>query len=286
MMKNDIRTPHPRKENAPARAGRCIALIDSNYMAWLVRQSPEANAEPENYNRAALLPALAHALKQAGLNVELQRVYWYTDTPDNQFPQDQIVRHLDVTSGEPSDVVLQALSSDISRLAERHACEHLLVASDDDRLTNVIDEAQLHGLSVYLLADESARHMDQLVNEDPAWCRLLGQADRRVLLLPQAAREVNTQPRAAAAPSQDPEVVRVKLQEVVDAWWDDEPEDLREDLRDELRGSQGLPQEVDRHMLLRVRRALDRPLSFPEKKMLREMVRGRVLGVSEEGMPV
>jgi hypothetical protein len=213
-------------------------------------------------------------------------VYWYTDTPDNQFPQDQIVRHLDVTSGEPSDVVLQAMSADISRLAERHACQHLLVASDDDRLTNVIDEAQLHGLSVYLLADESARHMDQLVNEDPAWCRLLGPADRRVLLLPQAAREVNTQPRAAAAPSQDPEVVRVKLQEVVDAWWDDEPEDLREDLRDELRGSQGLPQEVDRHMLLRVRRALDRPLSFPEKKMLREMVRGRVLGVSEEGMPV
>jgi hypothetical protein len=36
---------------------------------------------------------------------------------------------------------------------------------------------------------------------------------------------------------------------------------------------------------LRVRRALDRPLSFPEKKMLREMVRSKVLGVSEEGMP-
>lgn len=60
-------------------------------------------------------------------------------------------------------------------------------------------------------------------------------------------------------------VVRVKLQEVVSLWWDDEPEDLREDLRDELRGSHGIPQEVDRHMLLRVRRALDRPLSFPEK---------------------
>jgi hypothetical protein len=127
--------------------------------------------------------------------------------------------------------------------------------------------------------------MDQLVNEDPAWCRLLGQADRRVLLLPPAAtREAGPQARAAA-PAQDPEVVRVKLQEVVDLWWDDEPEDLREDLRDELRGSHGIPQEVDRHMLLRVRRALDRPLSFPEKKMLREMVRAKVLGVSEEGMP-
>jgi len=282
-MKNESRSPQNRKEQGPTRAGKCIALIDSNYMAWLVRQSPEANAEPENYNRMALLPTLAHALKQAGLSVDIQRVYWYTDTPDNQFPQDQILRQLDVTSGEPSDVVLQAMSADISRLAERHACEHLLIASDDDRLTSVVDEAQLHGLSVYLLADESARHMDQLVNEDPAWCRLLGQADRRVLLLPQVTRELTATPRAAA-PSQDPEVVRGKLQEVVSAWWDDEPEDLREDLRDELRGSQGLPQEVDRHMLLRVRRALDRPLSFPEKKMLREMVRGCVLGESEEGM--
>lgn len=285
-MKNETRSSHHRKENAPARAGRCIALIDSNYMAWLVRQSPEANAEPENYNRAGLVPTLVHALKQAGLHVDVQRVYWYTDTPDHQFPQDQIVRHLDVSNGEPSDVVLQALSSDISRLAQRHACEHLLVASDDDRLTPVIDDAQLHGLNVYLLADESARHMDQLVNEDPAWCRLLGQADRRVLLLPPSTREVSPPARAAAPPAQDPEVVRVKLQEVVDAWWDDEPEDLREDLRDELRGSQGLPQEVDRHMLLRVRRALDRPLSFPEKKILREMVRAKVLGLTEEGMPV
>jgi len=60
---------------------------------------------------------------------------------------------------------------------------------------------------------------------------------------------------------------------------------LREDLRDELRGSHGIPQEVDRHMLLRVRRALDRPLSFPEKKILREMVRNKVLGITEESLP-
>ena len=226
-------------------------------------------------------------LKQAGLGLDVQRVYWYTDNPDSQFPQDQIVRVLDITSGEPSEVAFSAMSADIARLSERKACEHLLIASDDDRLSASIDDAQLHGLNVYLLADESARHMDQLVNEDPAWCRLLAQADRRVLLIPQAARELTAQPRAAAAPAapQDPELVRTKLQEVVDGWWDDEPEDLREDLRDELRGSHGIPQEVDRHMLLRVRRALDRPLSFPEKKILREMVRNKVLGITEESLP-
>jgi len=287
-MKNESRPPHPRKDNTPSRTGRCMALIDSNYMAWLLRQSTDAATEPETYNRMALIPSLVQALKGAGLALDIQRVYWYTDNPDTQFPHDQIVRALDAAGGEPGDVVFQSMSSDIARLAQHHACEHLLVASDDDRLTAVIDDAQLHGLSVYLLADESARHMDQLVTEDPAWCRLLAQADRRVLLLPQAARELTAAPRAPAAPAtpQDPELVRGKLLEVVSQWWDDEPEDLREDLRDELRGSHGIPQEVDRHMLLRVRRALDRPLSFPEKKILREMVRTTVLGITEESMPV
>ena len=288
-MKNENRAPHPRKDHAQTRSGRCIALIDSNYMAWLLKQSTDTDAESEAeaYNRQALIPTLVQTLKQAGLALDVQRVYWYTDNPDSQFPQDQILRALDVTSGEPSEVAFSAMSADIARLSERKACEHLLIASDDDRLTASIDEAQLHGLNVYLLADESARHMDQLINEDPAWCRLLAQADRRVLLMPQAARELTAQPRAAAAPTatHDPELVRTKLQEVVDGWWDDEPEDLREDLRDELRGSHGIPQEVDRHMLLRVRRALDRPLSFPEKKILREMVRNKVLGVTEESLP-
>lgn len=291
-MKNENRAPHPRKDHAQTRSGRCIALIDSNYMAWLLKQSTDTDADSESqseaYNRQTLIPTLVQTLKQAGLALDVQRVYWYTDNPDSQFPQDQILRALDAISGEPSEVAFSAMSADIARLSERKACEHLLIASDDDRLTASIDEAQLHGLNVYLLADESARHMDQLINEDPAWCRLLAQADRRVLLMPQAPRESNVQPRAAAAPTatHDPELVRTKLQEVVDGWWDDEPEDLREDLRDELRGSHGIPQEVDRHMLLRVRRALDRPLSFPEKKILREMVRNKVLGVTEESLPV
>lgn len=291
-MKNENRAPHPRKDHAQTRSGRCIALIDSNYMAWLLKQSTDTDADSESqaeaYNRQALIPTLVQTLKQAGLALDVQRVYWYTDNPDSQFPQDQILRALDAISGEPSEVAFSAMSADIARLSERKACEHLLIASDDDRLTASIDEAQLHGLNVYLLADESARHMDQLINEDPAWCRLLAQADRRVLLMPQAPRESNVQPRAATAPTatHDPELVRTKLQEVVDGWWDEEPEDLREDLRDELRGSHGIPQEVDRHMLLRVRRALDRPLSFPEKKILREMVRNKVLGVTEESLPV
>jgi hypothetical protein len=185
--------------------------------------------------------------------------------------------------------MLRSLSADLQKLASRHACDHVLVASDDERLLMAIDDAQLHGVSVHLLADEAARQMDQLSKDDPGWARLLAQADRRIVLHPQAMRDL-TQGRApsgmgaapAPTPAVDPEVVREALQEVIDAWWTDEPEDLREDLREELQGSRGLPQELDRHLLLRVRKVLDRTLSFNEKKTLRDLVRTKVLGVTAE----
>ena len=81
-MKNEPRHNPPRKEATHARAGRCIALIDSNYLSWLLRQTQEAGSEPETCNRMALMSALAHALKGAGLSVDIQRIYWYTDTPE------------------------------------------------------------------------------------------------------------------------------------------------------------------------------------------------------------
>ena len=86
-MKNENRATHPRKEHAQARSGRCIALIDSNYMAWLLKQSTDTDtdAEPEAYNRLALIPTLVQTLKQAGLGLDVQRVYWYTDNPTASF---------------------------------------------------------------------------------------------------------------------------------------------------------------------------------------------------------
>jgi hypothetical protein len=80
--------------------------------------------------------------------------------------------------------------------------------------------------------------------------------------------------------------MRIKLLEVVNGWWADEPQDIQDDLRDELLNNQGIPQEVDRHLLLRVRKVLERPLSFPEKKMLREMVRNTVLGISQDSVAI
>jgi hypothetical protein len=85
---------------------------------------------------------------------------------------------------------------------------------------------------------------------------------------------------------EDVEELRKSMHEVVTAWWAEEPEDLREDLRDALQISRGIPQEVDRQLLLRMRQRLARALSLPEKKLLRETLRAVVSEPAVAAVPV
>jgi hypothetical protein len=184
--------------------------------------------------------------------------------------------------------MLRAVGQDLAQLAQNQACDHVLIATDDERFLNDIDAAQLRGLNVHVLADESARNMAQMMKSDPGWGRVLAQADRRVVVNSQALSEMlqgklpanlMALPHgASSAPVESLEDVRQTITEVITAWWDEEPEDLREDLRDALQVSRGVPQEVDRQLLLRMRQRLTRALSLNEKKLLREVLRNVVLG--------
>jgi hypothetical protein len=189
--------------------------------------------------------------------------------------------------------MLRSISTDLTQLVNNHACQHILLVSDDERLTPLIDQAQLHGVSVHLVCDESSRNLSKLFETDPGWTRMLEQADRRIVMHSQAIRDLlssrqahadgpSLHPQGPEAEAVDPEVVRTQLQEVVQTWWSEEPEDIRLDLREELQDSRGIPQEVDRHLLLQVRKVLERTLSFQEKKLLRDMVRNVVLEKAAE----
>ena len=103
-MKSENRTAHPRKEHSVPRTGKCIAMIDSHYMAWLLKQ--ESEEDNESINRQSLIPALTQALKTAGLAVDIQRVYWYTDTEEEQYLNDQIIRLVRSEQAEGSDALL------------------------------------------------------------------------------------------------------------------------------------------------------------------------------------
>jgi hypothetical protein len=262
-------------------------LVDARFLIWLAQQ----NANPgvgEMVNRQGLMGLLSQAMAQVGLDVDLQRVYWYTDRSDGLYLDDQIVRWVQTHDVDGGASMLRAVGQDLAQLAQTHACDHVLMATDDERFLNDIDAAQLSGLFVHVLADESARNMPQMMKSDPGWGRVLAQADRRVVVNAQALSEMLQGKLSASlmalphgAPSasvENLEEVRQTITEVITAWWDEEPEDLREDLRDALQVSRGVPQEVDRQLLLRMRHRLTRALSLNEKKLLREVLRNVVLG--------
>ncbi len=256
-----------------------MALIDGRFLIWLAQQGAMGTTG-ESVNRQGLLTLLAQSLSQSGLDVDLRRIYWYTDRSDGLVIDDQIVRLVQTHDADGGASLLRSLGHDLKQLAAHHACDHVLVASDDERFLASIDEAQLSGLSVHLLADESARNMPQMVRTDPGWARLLAQADRRVIVNSQALADIlqGKTPVGMGLAVEDLEELKKSMQEVISSWWDEEPEDLREDLREALQISRGIPQEVDRQLLLRMRHRLARALSLPEKKLLRETLRHVVMG--------
>jgi hypothetical protein len=72
--------------------------------------------------------------------------------------------------------------------------------------------------------------------------------------------------------------MRQALQPMISTWWDDLPVEDRQELEAELPTSRGLPQEADRHLLLRLSQQLGRPLTPAEKKLMRELARDTALG--------
>jgi hypothetical protein len=72
--------------------------------------------------------------------------------------------------------------------------------------------------------------------------------------------------------------MRETLQPMVSSWWGDLPVEDRQELEAELPSSRGLPQEADRHLLLRLSQQLGRPLTTGEKKLMRELARDTALG--------
>ena len=255
-------------------AQRCIALVDARYLAWLA-QHAQTKSKQESVNRQGLSQFLGDALSQAGLDLDIQRIYWYSEDQETLDVDGQIVRRVLSHDADGGVSLLQSMGQDLSRLAQHDACDHVLLASDDERLLTAIDNAQLTGMFVHILADDAARNMPKLHQTDPGWGRLLSQADRRIVVQPKALAEIlqGVVSKEGNPVPENPEVIRQTMTEVIQSWWAEEPEDKREELRDELHINRGIPQEVDRQLLLRMRHRLTRALSLPEKKMLREIFR-------------
>ena len=274
------------RKNGASSDGQCIALVDARFLVWLA-QHTQSGPKQDAVNRNGMAQFLNDALSHAGLDVEVKRIYWYSEENESLDVDGQIVRKVLSHDLDGGVSLLKSLGQDLRQLAINKACDHVLLATDDERFLTVIDDAQLTGMSVHILADEAARNMPKLHQTDPGWGRLLSQADQRIVVQPKALAEIlqGNAVKENNIAQEDPELVRESITEVIVSWWDDEPEDRREELRDALHISRGIPQEVDRQLLLRMRHRLTRALSLPEKKMLREIFRAVALGTHNADVP-
>lgn len=268
---------HRPPEREP-RQGRCIALVDARFMGWLLEPDTPEHLTGAADVSAALVRQFKQLLSHAGLDVDVVRVYWYTDKPQTSLTDDVVCRAVPHPAQDAGQGMVRAMAADLSRLAESKAAEHILLASDDERLWSGVDGAQLQGLSVHVLCDDSAADFARLQQDDPSWARLVAQADRRVPWVVDAqalALGTSEQPVDEERAAEDS---REQIMAHIARWWGDEPETQRHDLRDELQQARSIPQEVDRQLLLLLSRELAHPLSWPEKKIMREGVRRIVLG--------
>ena len=274
------------RQSIEQQGGSCIALIDARFLVWLA-QHTHSGPKQEALNRYGIAQFLTGALGHAGLDVSIKRIYWYAEEHESLDVDGQIVRKVLSHDTDGGISLLKSLGQDLRRLAESKACEHVLLATDDERFLTAIDDAQLAGLQVHIMADDAASNMQQLHQTDPGWGRLLSQADRRVVVQSKSLAEMlqGTTSKEASQVQEDPQVVKDAITDVIVSWWDDEPEDRREELRDALHISRGIPQDVDRQLLLRMRHRLTRALTLPEKKMLREIFRAVALGTHSQEAP-
>lgn len=264
---------------AHVRTGRCVALVDARFLTWLTQGTDDRTGSHPLAPVEGLLAMLAVSMRQAGLEVDVVRAYWYTDQVQAQPVDDLVQRSVLDPDADGGMSLMRAMGGDLVQLATNHAADHVLVVSDDERLLPAVDQAQLHGLGVHLLMDDAGNDFDKLLRDDPSWARLLAQADRRVLVLASPAG-VAGHPARDSRGFEVPDTtdIQANISKELQAWWDEEPEPQRIDLQDELRFSRSIPQEVDRQLLLRLSRNLGHPLSWPEKKVMRESVRRIVLG--------
>jgi len=270
--------------------------VDERFLLWLAGQHTAATA-PTTLERAALVPVLAQLLRQTAPEASLLRTCLFSDRAVTELHDDLLLRSVPAHKVDGGLGLLRAMGLELTQLAQR-GCQLVLLASDDERLIPYIDEVQWRGMRVVLLTDESSTDVARLMADDPSWARLLQQADRRVPLQAAAWQALTTpgvpvvwnEPIPARESVREPLLAlgieadappddhwRSQVDRVIREWWEEETPQARLDLYEEMQDNQGVPPEADRHLLLRVRRELARPLNFPEKKAMREMIRAVVL---------
>lgn len=281
----------PDRGYRAGRTGRrCVALVDARFWWWLKdAEEGGSNAIPEDLHEE--LTAMA---QEAGAE-SLVRTYWYTDDPRSLRTPSVMVRPVPSNATDGGVSMLRQMARDLSEIASRHGADRVLIISDDERLLLAVDQAQLSGLEVDMVVDEASQDLQALKEDDPSWLRLLQQADRLVVMGSWAGKRAGGSRdrgqgtltgRAFQERRTEPsEEARAVIESSITQWWQEESPIQREQWSQEVQGARGIPQELDRQLLLRISRLLGQALSPAEKTTMRQRVRDVLLAPAAHETP-
>ena len=262
--------------NHPAQDRQAV-LVDARFWAWL------NNAEAGACNTEQVRDSLHELVHQQG--GKAVRALWYTDQDNDRSVPGLQVRRVPSNAQDQGVTMLRAMAQDLAALAEHRGVDRVLLVSDDDRLLLALDEAQRRGLMIDMLVDRDSQDLQALSEDEPHWATLLFQADRLVVLggAESSARghraRQNAFPESRAVRREPPSAEASGIiEDEVLKWWDDEAPEQRDTWRQEVQAARGIPQELDRQLLLRISRRLGQALSPAEKSAMRYQVRVQVLG--------
>lgn len=305
----------PLRRPVRARRERCLAMVDARYLAWLADQDDtvaprldrlrvcleaalEAQGHPAGLARiywyaserperaqpgmvhrwvapetadagASLTLAMARDLLGLAEHPGYDRVLLLTD-------DDRLLPVVDAVQLQGITVCLLGDESaeDPDTLAKSDAAWSALLRQADERcIVRGQDLARaLWGDGTVMIERSGSPHgrdgrEGRDVREGRDWAPHQEGADHR------AGRQ-----RAMGPSPEEFQEMRHALQPMVNSWWEDLPVEDRQELEAELPALRGLPQEADRHLLLRLSQQLGRPLTTAEKKLMRELARDTALG--------
>lgn len=270
------RRPAPRAaRHHSQRLERHAVLVDARFWAWLSDQEGDTEQADTAYQ------TLHHLLEAHG-SITV-RTLWFSDREPMGHTSGLQHRRVPSNAQDRGVTMLRAIAHELLALADKRAVDRVLLVSDDDRLLLAVDQAQRYGLRVDMLVNAGSQDVQALWADEPGWASLLMQADRLLVLGSQDARVRAHRPRSGQGdprPRHEPPSAEASgiIEDEILRWWDDEAPEQRDVWRQEVQAARGIPQELDRQLLLRISRRLGQALSPAEKSAMRHQVRQQVLG--------
>lgn len=259
---------------------RHAILVDARFWAWLSDQDGDAEqADAAHRTLSELLSA--HGSRTV-------RTLWFSDHDVLGHTSGLQHRRVPSNAQDRGVTMLRAIAHELLALADKRAVDRVLLVSDDDRLLLAVDQAQRYGLRVDMLVNAGSQDVQALWADEPGWASLLMQADRLLVLGNHDARVRAHRPRSGHGdprPRHEPPSAEASgiIEDEILQWWDDEAPEQRDVWRQEVQAARGIPQELDRQLLLRISRRLGQALSPAEKSAMRHQVRQQVLGPESGG---